>query len=85
MIPGCMDCKLCASFAQCTVHCTASPGSMQVLLGCIPFMVLIGAMVAHTMSTAAGTENAAYAEASALAQQSIAQASNTEQNVQGLL
>ncbi|GAX85324.1 hypothetical protein CEUSTIGMA_g12741.t1 [Chlamydomonas eustigma] len=44
-----------------------------VMLGCIPLMGVMGAFMSRTTSRAAERENAAYAKASAVAQQSISQ------------
>ena len=44
-----------------------------VMLGCIPLMGVAGALAAKLTAKAAAKENAAYARASAIAQQSIGQ------------
>jgi ATP-binding cassette subfamily B (MDR/TAP) protein 1 len=44
-----------------------------VMLGCIPFMGLMGALMTRSTAKAAERENKAYAKASGVAQQSISQ------------
>mmetsp|Transcript_13373 Transcript_13373/g.23679 ORF Transcript_13373/g.23679 Transcript_13373/m.23679 type:complete len:1466 (-) Transcript_13373:839-5236(-) len=44
-----------------------------VMIGCVPFMMVIGGMMAKVMATTAQRSNASYAQASMVAQQSILQ------------
>ena len=43
------------------------------MLGCVPFMGIMGAFMANAISKSTIRQNAAYAQASMVAQQSIAQ------------